>query len=318
LVLTRADDGEADAVGLKLAASGTPYLRLDADALLKAVSVSCGRDTGAIEAVFRSEAGELRDLRVIWLRHFDPTAVPIPGDDPAVRLFVRSEWEVLIRSLSCVGAGVRWVNHPEVVHRLDRLTQLRLARRVGFRIPSTLVSNDPERIAAFVAQLPDKAIVKVLGNHFLEPTPGTLRGVFPRLISELDPEALSSAAATPSTYQEYVPHASEVRATVVGRRVLAVEVEKTDPEDIWGRPENVSIRDHTLPVEVEEKLRLYMRLGRLEFGAFDLLLTGEGDYTFLEVNLVGDWRWLESRHHGLDVTGAMASYIIESARRQAS
>ena len=43
-----------------------------------------------------------------------------------------------------------------------------------------------------------------------------------------------------------------------------------------------------------------MRHGQLEFGAFDLLLTGEDDYTFLEVNPVGDWRWLESRHHGLD------------------
>jgi hypothetical protein len=312
LVLSRADDGEADAVGLRLAANGIPYLRLDADALLKAVSISLHEDTGEADAFFRSAGGELRDSRVVWLRHFDPTAVAASGDDPVAQLFVRSEWEVLIRSLCCAGTA-KWVNHPEVLHELDRLSQLRLAHRVGLNVPKTMVSNDPDRIASFVSRNPGGVIVKVLGNHFLEPTPGRLRGVFPQLIFDLDREALASAAAAPSVYQEYVAHAAEVRATVVGRDVVAVQVDKSDPADIWGHPEQVSISRHTLPREVKEKLRAYVKLGGIEFGAFDLLVSEDGAYTFLEVNLVGDWRWLERQRNDLDITGLVTSRIMELA-----
>lgn len=47
------------------------------------------------------------------------------------------------------------------------------------------------------------------------------------------------------------------------------------------------------------------------------MVTEDGRYVFLEVNLKGDWTWLEARSNRLDVTGTMTGYILEllEARR---
>lgn len=310
LVLTRTSDAEADAVGIRLAERGVSYLRVDADDLVGAAAFTLDEDAMDPRLLVGVRDRWLRDLRVVWFRHFNSAAIAAPGDDPLVRLYAQVEWRLAVRTLLGVESA-RWMNHPDAMHKLDRVAQLRLARRVGLATPPTVVSNDPERIRAFVAsRSAGKAVVKALGPHLVEPTPGTLRGIFPFVVTAQDLEAAKAAALAPAMYQEYVPHTTEVRITVIGRRVIPVEIVKTDPKDIWVRPENVLVREHSLPDHIREKLLEYMRVSRLESGAIDLLLDDDHRYVFLEVNPVGAWRWLETRDDSVDITGAVAAHIV--------
>lgn len=316
LVLTRTDDPGADAVGLGLTARGVPYLRIDADALPGTARLALLEDSGAVEVSVGSRRRRSCDPRVVWLRHFDASAITPPKDDPVTRSYVRAEWELAVRALMSA-PSVRWMNHPDAMHVLDRVSQLRLARRVGLPTPRTLVSNDSETIRSFVASCPTRVVVKVLGSHFVEIAPGTLHGIFPRIVDESDADVLAAAAVAPAIYQEYVPHIAEVRVTAIGEHMICAEVAQTGPAGVFEHPDDVLVRVHDLPAPIAEKLRRYMEHARLEYGAFDLLLTRDGRYFFLEVNPTGDWTWLEARNDALDITGRVCSRIsglLESTR----
>lgn len=310
LILTRADDREADAVGLSLAARGVPYLRLDADRLpAVTAAVALHGDLGTTERSISLQGRERLAPCVVWFRRFDPAAIPTPRkDDPMVCAFSQGEWYLAVRGL-LAGTAARWVNHPAAVRALDSITQLRLAGSVGLAIPETLVSNDPERIRAFVGSHPGGVIAKTLGHHFVETPPGTLRGVFPRLLTEEDTTELQDAALVPSMFQEYVSHVAEVRATVIGRRIVAVRIVKVEPEDVWRRPSEVLVEEHSLPERIRNVLLEYAEAARLEYGAFDLLVGEDGRYVFLEVNPEGDWMWLEDRNERINVTEKVSSHI---------
>lgn len=307
LILTRADDREADRVGLRLAARGFSYRRIDADSL-SAVGLTLGMDPGGANSRLRFGDEALCPPGLVWLRHFDPSAVRAPTADAVAGAYARSEWEHAVRSLlSLEGPG--WINRPDAVSALGRVPQLRLADRVGLAVPKTLVTNDPHEVRNFVLSNPRGVVVKVLGDHFVEPEPGKLYGVFPRRITVADLDRVGCARLAPSVYQEYVPHVTEVRATVVGAEVVSAEISKAAPIDVWERPEEISVRPHDLPEQLRRKLVRYLELAGLEYGAFDLLLTEDGRYVFLEVNAIGDWAWLESKNDAIRVTDQMVSYI---------
>ena len=50
---------------------------------------------------------------------------------------------------------------------------------------------------------------------------------------------------------------------------------------------------------------------QLNYGAFDLILTPNGRYIFLEINPVGEFYWLE-KHAGLPISQAIADILIKS------
>lgn len=314
LILTRADDREADAVGLSLATRGVPYLRLDADRLPTAtVSLVLRGSYGSTEGSTELSAGfhgrEKLDPSVVWLRHFDSPAIPTPqDDDPVVRAFTQGEWYLAVRGLSACASG-RWMNHPAAARALDRVTQLRLADSVGLATPETLVSNDPQRIRDFVRLHSEGVIAKTIGEHFVEARPGTLCGVFPRILTEANFPEPRTAALAPCLFQEYVPHTAEVRATVIGERVVAARIVKANPESIWECSGELFVKEHRVPHGLHNALLEYMRAARLEYGAFDLLLGDDERYVFLEVNPEGDWMWLEDRNARIDITEQVSSHI---------
>lgn len=309
LILTRADDREADRVGLRLAARGFSYRRLDVDAP-SPTGLTLNVGFGAIQSRLRfGEAAALGSPDIVWLRHFDVSAVRPPAKHPIVAAFVRSEWEHAVRSLLSL-ERTRWVNRPDVVLNLGCVAQILLAVRVGLAVPRTLISNDSQEIRQFIASSPTGVVVKVLSDHFVEPEPGKLYGVFPRLVTEADMGFLERACLTPSIYQEYVPHVREVRVTVIGGEIVAAEISKASPEDLWERPDEIGVRPHDLPARVRDALLRFLKLAHLEYGAFDLLLTEGGRYVFLEVNPTGDWAWLESKDGSIRVTEKVVSYIV--------
>lgn len=307
LMLTRADDREADKIGLQLAARGLSYRRVDVDAA-SPPELTLGVDS--VNTQPHLHVGRLSNGApdVIWFRHFNVAATRPPLDDPVVSAFVQSEWEHAARSFLAI-EHTKWINPPNAVFELDRVSQLRLAGCVGLNIPATIVSSNKEKICDFVASRRNGVVAKVLGDHFVEPAPGELHGVFPRMVDFTELGLFENAYLTPSVYQEYVPHLAEVRATVIGRDVVAAEIEKASPREIWEKPEEVTVRHHTLPASIQNRLCKYLDLARLQYGAFDLLLTEDGNYIFLEVNPIGDWAWIESKNSDVKITEKVVSYI---------
>jgi hypothetical protein len=107
------------------------------------------------------------------------------------------------------------------------------------------------------------------------------------------------------------PKKYDVRLTVVGDRFFAVAIH-TDSGNAYidWRSDYSSLRYESIdtPDDVHDAvIALLNRLG-LPFGAFDFVVTPEGEWVFLEVNPNGQWGWIEDRT-GLPITSAMVDLL---------
>jgi len=296
LVLARAADMEMNELSLALAERGIRMVRIDADRCLD-VALTVYTETPLIEF----ERWLLRPV-LVWRRHFDISAVP--ADPTTVHgAYVREQWRAVSGWLS---GRSDWeqINPVRSSAHLDRLTQLRDAAEFGLRVPRTSVTTLPGRTRPGGG----RCIVKTAGHHLLEPEPGELRGLFPR------PQDVRRAAEArepaPVLVQQYLAAEHEIRAFVVGERVIGYRVDKLDPAQLWVDPDSVAVQPVELPEQLTTRLLALCRFWRLQVAAIDLLAVG-GEHVFLEVNVNCDWRWFEHRAQDSAVSEAVHSWVAE-------
>jgi glutathione synthase/RimK-type ligase-like ATP-grasp enzyme len=209
---------------------------------------------------------------------------------------------------------VRWLPGPlHLLRRADnKHLQLRLAAQLGFRIPSTLMSNGPEELLAFHRRH-DGCVIDKQPSVMLARTQGENVMRYSQMVSTRDIAYARRLRYSPMLFQRYVEKAVEIRVTVVGTRVFAAEIHSQSTAhtrhdwrryDLKHTPHVV----HALPAaEASRCLALVEKLG-LRYGAVDLILTPQGEYVFLEINPNGQWLWIE-RRTGLPISDAVADLL---------
>jgi hypothetical protein len=307
LILTRSSDREVDDLSLWLAARGIPMLRLDSDR-------APGQDLCWDVSTGLIAAGQwLFEPRVCWLRNFSAGSIPVAGNK-RVADYVRSQWTAFAAALTAESAIV--LNGGLGPSEPDRLSQLSAARAAGLRVPATVAATSVRNGATRIAGSGD-ILVKSLGEHFVEPDPGFLHGLFPRRVSrrKLSQEAVVEPA--PVLLQEFVPASRELRIYAVGDCLVTFEIAKASLNSIWTDPDGVDIRLRSTPRELQPILRKLMRGWHLDLAAFDLLQTGRGP-VFLEVNPLCDWLYYERRAGCSAVSDAVKALISQQFERTAS
>ncbi|MER6514979.1 ATP-dependent carboxylate-amine ligase [Nonomuraea sp. NPDC001636] len=253
---------------------------------------------------------ELRRLTSVWFRRLMPYQLEPVIAGTQVRRHLLREAEVfadaLWDSLEC-----RSVPAPfTLLRRAQRKPyQLTVAGRVGFDVPDTLVTNDPDDLLDFYCRHDGRVVHKAMN------APQVARLARPtQQVSTRDVLHVAGLRCTPVIVQEYVPKRQEVRVTVVGERLFAVAIDSQASNRTrfdWRRHDHKArqLSPYELPDEVAERcLELTRRLG-VSFGGIDLILTHDGRHVFLEINLGGQWRWLE-RATGLPISDAMADLLL--------
>jgi glutathione synthase/RimK-type ligase-like ATP-grasp enzyme len=242
--------------------------------------------------------------------------------DRQARRFSEAETGRLLRHLWS-DLSVPFVPAPTkvILEGQDKLHQLCVAGALGFELPSTLVTNEPGAILDFWHEHRGRCVTKLIGSRSLEDA--GMVGTFARFtepVTHRDLGALSSARHVPSLIQAYVAKKLEIRVTVVGARVFAVEIDSQSAAHSrhdWRRRDPARNRQavHLLPSVVAERcVTLTHRLG-LRYGALDLILTPDDRYVFLEINPSGEYLWLEDSL-GLPITASICDLLVSLARGQ--
>lgn len=261
-----------------------------------------------IEGVLRIRETDIRleNISGVFLRLTDPTQFP-ELTRPRGRWSAQSSDRT--RSAIFHAALTDWLETAScpVLNRISRMAsnaskpyQAQHIARAGFKIPETIVTNDPAVVRAFV-RLHKRVVFK---------STSSIRSI----VKELRPShmrTLDRVRLLPTQFQRFVDGLN-IRVHVVGTRVFATEI-RTDATDYrYASRENrdVTLRPRRLPKDVAERcLILAQRLG-LPFAGIDLIRSADDEYYCLEVNPSPAYNYYEERT-GQRISSAVVDYLCE-------
>jgi hypothetical protein len=299
LILTEDGDTQARHVAHALAGRGADTLVLDPGWFPGAARLSVTLDpSGSARRMLRTGGRrvDLDRLASVWFRQPGPPLGEPDGDGPVRQNgFASDVWD----TLTCLAVPAS----RAVIQRVGRkLYQLSAAGRVGFELPSTLISTDHDELLDFYLAHQGQIVAQVLDR----PWAVTGRGPRHELTTLGDPKG---TGPFPLVAQAQVLRRLALRVIVTGSRVFAAEIHS---------PGSVRrLRPHDLPDDVGRRCQGLMRHLGLSFGTIDLILTPEGHYVFLEVNPGGGFLLIE-RITGMPITEALCDLLLPPRRGDTS
>jgi len=194
----------------------------------------------------------------------------------------------------------------------EKLVQLMLASSIGMQIPPTLISNTAADIRGFFRDHEGAVIAKQHCPFAWRSAANTVAVPGTSLITEEHIESKFSLEGSPVIYQRLLDIEHELRVTVFGRSVFAIS-QKRVPANFGGirdiRWEDPIPQRYDLPPELSEKLFVLMSLMGLSFATFDIAVTKQDEFVFLECNEAGQFLFQEVRVPELNLLDAFCRYL---------
>jgi glutathione synthase/RimK-type ligase-like ATP-grasp enzyme len=312
LILTSDGDTHADRVQAELAARGAEVARFDPawfprEAALAVAVDGAGGFAGTL--AFRDRVIELERVRTVWRRR--------PGRPVADAELVERESAAVLADLwELLGARHVPGSPDAIAHAEHKARQLRLAGALGFALPATLVTNDPDAFLDFHSAQRGRMISKrAAPSQRLAAADGETLVRYTEPVRPRDLVHVEDLRLCPVLVQPYVDKRLELRVTVVGERVFAAAIHSQSSHHTrhdWRRYDDARtpITPFALPADVAARCRALVRELGLSYGAIDLVLTPDDRFVFLEINPNGQYLWIELAT-GQPISAAVADLLLE-------
>jgi glutathione synthase/RimK-type ligase-like ATP-grasp enzyme len=303
LIVTNKEDITADYVITGLRKKSVDYHRFNTEDIFdqNRCSFLCNART------FKVDIDPSDEYRSVWFRRIKHPSYD--SIDPDARNYVAYQTKALLDNLWSTLES-RWVSHPFSVYRAEnKLLQLKTASQLGFQVPETVVSTDPEQIRLFYDEMEGDVIAKPLSGARVQ-VKNEIFHLYTNRVSPGDISNLESFFPAPTIFQRRIEKQYELRVTVVGDEVFAATIDsQSDPESLvdW-RKGKLSFSSATLPENISNKCREVVRSLNLSFGAIDLAVDLNGNYVFFEINPVGQFVWIEMQT-GLPITNSLINLL---------
>ena len=317
LLLTHSGDFyTVDLVAQALADMGVRPIRFNTDLFPSLIKLSARAGDDRVAQLF-TEAGEhaaVDEVRAVWARKLWPPRMADDLDERYRSMCVSESVAALEGFLDALH-NARWINNLDHQRNAEnKQRQLRLATRVGLRVPKTLVTNDPAAARQFFAETDGQTVAKLLRPVDVS-MDAAAPFVYTSRVREEDLAAVETLRHSPMVFQELIPKAHELRVAYVAGETFTGALDATGTSrghTDWrlAAPEDCRWQMAQLPTEVSSSVNALMSGLGLDFGAVDLICTPSGEYVFLEVNPSGEWGMLE-RDLGLPISEAIAKALIE-------
>lgn len=266
----------------------------------------------------------LSEYSSIWIRKSKPPSNISELLATSDREMAVKETAKFVDNFTCLIDSTSVVLNPREgrITAKSKINQLLAARDVGFDIPDTLMSNDPSEIRRFFVQHNEQVIYKpfqVASWGSMASEQG-LERTYATLLTKDDLAAENIAfTSCPGIYQSFIAKKSELRVTFFGQSYFAVRIFSQERLE-----SKIDFRaDVCGPVRTERALlnsdcldmcnRFAHKLGILH-GSLDLIERPDGGITFLEVNEMGQYLFLEEWVPELRLLAA----AVEFARKPTS
>lgn len=300
LILTQEFDPTVDPVITTLNERGVRVARVDLSYFPRRLTVTTsdfGEPRRLLHDRETDRVVDLDQVASVWYRR--PTAFDFGPDMSAPeREFARREAMQgvggILRATDCL-----WVNRPDVdaVSELKPY-QLDLARRLGMRVPRTLMTNDPKEVSDLLATADRPIAYKAFTGGVIHYPGAFPAGLLTTVVGDELREHLDRVGHTMCMFQEYVDKAYEVRLTVMGNTWFPVTIDSQATDETKADWRGLSTTMpygpyRPLPDEVVKTTQALMTELGAVYGAVDFIVTPDGEYVFLEVNPMGQFMWMQ-------------------------
>ena len=274
---------------------GVPFLRVNEEKILE-IKVERGQ---AVQVFLEGEKKfNLADVSAYWYRRgsWKFKARPLNVKNPIQKALDQQDTinkKSLIQFLNEELKKRGNISDQNSAYAANKLDQLRKAEDCGVVVPDYLITTRKTELAAFLEKHP-ALITKALNNAIFYITQ---KIYFPPLTLLLTPAHLDQIPAqfAESIFQALVPKKYEIRSFYLGGKFysMAIFSQSDDKTKVdfrnynWEKPNrNVPFQ---LPEALEARLRTLMSKLDLQSGSFDLIVTPDDQFVFLEVNPVGQF-----------------------------
>lgn len=314
LILTQDFDPTTDPVVRSLRDKGAEVVRVDLSYFPQALTLTTSDFDGERRRLLhRGRDIDLSRLASVWYRR--PTGFAFSEQmSEAERQFARNEAMHgvggILRATDCL-----WVNRPDADAVAElKPYQLELAKRLGFRVPRTLLTNDPDEVKQLVSRAAGQRIVyKALTGGVIHYPGAFPSGLLTTVVGDEILEHAERVQHTMCMFQEYIDKAYEIRLTVIGNTYFPVVISSQDLDatsvDWRGENQLPYGKYRPLPEEVVKKVQLMLAELGVVYAAVDFIVTPDGDYVFLEVNPGGQFIWMQ-HDLGLDLSTCLAELLV--------
>jgi glutathione synthase/RimK-type ligase-like ATP-grasp enzyme len=284
------------AVAESLRRAGCPHTLLDQQSVL---DTQMGmRVAGDVEGVLHmaDERLDLKRVKAVYLRPYDSRELPSIAAEPsgAALRHALAVQDMMLSWSELTPALV--LNRPsDMAANNSKPHQALWIESLGFKIPRTLLTTDPEAALQFWRQH-GTVIYKSMSG---------IRSIVSR-VTAAHAARFADLASCPTQFQQYIA-GSEYRVHVVGETVFACKiVSAADDYRYSTEPVNMQICD--LPRDVEERCRTLARSMRLPLAGLDLRRTGDDSWYCFEVNSSPGFTYFEHRT-GQPIAQAIAQLL---------
>ncbi|MBI4539868.1 MAG: glutathione synthase [Gemmatimonadetes bacterium] len=291
-------------------ALGAPVLMLN-QRRVAGMSLTLEITSGAVagELVVDGRPHSLSQFQAVYTRLMDDELLPELEGEPlysSLRQRCRTFHEILIRWLEVTPARV--VNRTAPMgSNVSKPYQSQLIQRHGFRVPETLVTNDPEAVMLF-RRHHGRVVYKSISSF---------RSVVQEL-GEPDLERLDRIRWCPVLFQRRV-EGVDVRVHTVGERAIGTKVESaaTDYRYASRQGDATTLTEFELPDDLAERCVCLARSLGLDFAGIDLRMDPDGEVYCFEVNPSPAFSYYES-NTGQPIARAVAEYLAEAEAYRSS
>jgi len=303
LIITNKSDITTDYLILRLQERNIPYLRLNTEDYLKKYQITMSINKSNIKSSILFEDGSIFDITKFKSVYFRHPVKPSLNSNIFEEDLEFAEREVLetLRSLWRIINIKKWINHPKFLWAANnKIEQLKVARKIGFNIPSTLITTIPDEIIQFYNKYNGDIIGKAVKHGFYKYRKKVVIANTQKIdISFIN--NLSNYAKIPMIFQKNIRKMFDIRVTVIDNEVYATSIHSQAHKEtridwrVWDLIDNLDLlhKPIKLPHLLSDICIKITRKFNLRYSAIDLVQTPDNKYYFLELNPNGQWAWIE-------------------------
>ncbi|EEQ3637068.1 hypothetical protein GQY78_000007 [Escherichia coli] len=315
LLVTNKRDITMDYIVVELKKRGIKYFRLNTEDLPR--SYSSMSDSSFMDWSISINGNTIKgiDVKAAYFRRPGNPEVPASITDHGIADYIQGEWNSFLKSLYSRLDSFWFCSPTNIILAEDKPKQLVVAKRLGFNVPESIITNSFEEIkrSSTSSQMIGKPLRQAL---FISDDTESI--IFTNRLGQLDEADSSSLSLVPIIVQHEIIKKFDVRVTVVGKRVFSVAIYSQSHKETkvdWRKGSRIDLKHKPLelPPSVSSKCIDLVESLNLRFGAIDLICDENDVFWFLEINPNGQWAWIENQT-GLPIASSIVDELMRIGR----